>query len=542
MLNKSIEEKFIYKPAPKEKNAIPLWFCFPSTYSIGMSSLGYLNLFKIFDQNKDVNAERVFVDTEKTKISPGTVEVCGFSFSFELDFLGVFKILSKYDIPFRSKDRDNNHPIIFGGGPVLTANPEPYADFFDVIVLGDGEEVLTDLVNAYQEVRYLENRREKLAHLAQIRGVYVPSLYDVAYNSDNTIKSYIRNNPKVPELLSRRCISTLKDCLYTPILTEKSMFSNMFIIETARGCPRRCAFCLASYLNLPSRYPDYKSIIDAIDLGLKYSNKIGLLGALITEHPEFDKICEYLLFKRKEKEFQVSVSSLRADRITPLMVQTLVKCGQHSTTIAIEAGSERLRKVINKNLTEDEIRNSIKIARENGLSGLKIYGIIGLPTETQEDILEMVNLMNRLKLENKGFKLTLSISSFVPKAQTPFQWESRECVKELQAKNDFLKKELHKLGIDFKPTSIKWDFIQAILSRGDRRLAPLLEKVYEYNGSLGSWTRSYKALTEDGQVYPSYDWYALREKDHNEILPWDFIHTGIDKEILIKEHLKARKN
>jgi len=540
MQNKSNEEKFIYNPVSKDKDAIPLWFCFPSTYMIGMSSLGYLNLFKILDQNKDVYPERIFVDTETTNHNSKEIELAGFSFSFELDFIGVFKILSKYNIPFRSKDRNNDHPIIFGGGPVLTANPEPYADFFDVITLGDGEEILTELINAYKEVRYLDNRREKLAHLAQVRGVYVPSLYDVEYNSDDTIKSYTRNNLKAPEILNKRCIETLTDCTYTPILTKKTMFSDMFLIETSRGCPRRCAFCLASYLNLPARYPDFKSIIDSIDIGLNNSSKIGLLGALITEHPEFNRICEHILFKRTQKEFQLSVSSLRADKITPLMVKTLVAGGQKNTTIAVEAGSERLRKVINKNLSEEDIRNSVRTARENGLSGLKIYGMIGLPTEKQEDIVELVNLMSKLKKENKGFKLTLSISSFVPKAHTPFQWEKREDIKELQGKNEFLRKELHKIGIEFKPTSVKWDYIQAVLSRGDRRLSPLLEKVYEHGGSLGSWGRSYKEM-EDKEDCPSYDWYALRERNYNEILPWNFIDTGIAKELLIKEHNKTVK-
>ncbi|MDD3014691.1 MAG: radical SAM protein [Candidatus Gastranaerophilales bacterium] len=532
------EEKFIYNPVPKDKDAIPLWFCFPSTYMIGMSSLGYLNLFKILDQNKTVYPERIFVDTETTVHNSKDIELAGFSFSFELDFLGFFRIFSKYNIPFRSKDRTSDHPIIFGGGPVLTANPEPYADFFDVITLGDGEEVLTELINAYEEVRYLENRREKLAHLAQIRGIYVPSLYDVEYNTDDTIRAYIRNNPKAPEILTKRCVETLTDCIYSPILTEKTMFSDMFLVETSRGCPRRCAFCLASYLNLPARFPEFKSIINSIDIGLNNSNKIGLLGALITEHPEFDRICDHILFKRKEKEFELSVSSLRADKITPFMIKTLVKCGQKNTTIAIEAGSERLRKVINKNLSEEEIRNSIKTARENGLSGLKIYGMIGLPTETQDDIIELVDLMNKLKKENKGFKLTLSISSFVPKAHTPFQWERREDTKELQEKNDYLKKELHKLGIEFKPTSVKWDYIQTVLSRGDRRISHLLEKVFAYGGSLGSWGRSYKEVI-DGQDCPTYDWYALRKRDYNEILPWDFIDAGVDKEILIKEHQKS---
>jgi radical SAM superfamily enzyme YgiQ (UPF0313 family) len=302
------------------------------------------------------------------------------------------------------------------------------------------------------------------------------------------------------------------------------MFGEMFLIEVARGCPRRCRFCLASHLSLPARYPDYEEVIKAIDIGIKNSGKIGLLGALITEHPDFERICEYILSKLNEKHFEVSVSSLRADGITELTVNTLVKAGQKHATIAVEAGSERLREVINKHLCEEDIFKSVEIAREQGLSGLKIYGIIGLPSETQEDIDELINLMTRLKKCNKGFKLTLSISSFVPKAHTPFQRKARENNKTLENKTDYLRKKLSNTGVLFKPTSIKWDYIQAVLSRGDRRLAPLLEKVYKYSGSLGSWGRSYKEIIEENQYnIPKLDWYALRERAYDEVLPWDFI-------------------
>ncbi|MFH0702744.1 MAG: radical SAM protein [bacterium] len=538
MLNKLPEEKFTYTPSFKEKDAIPLWFCFPSTYMIGMASLGFLNLFRILDQNKNVFPERIFTDTEKTFHNVKNIEMIGFSFSFELDFLGMFKILEKHNIPLRSKDRGDHHPLIFGGGPVLTANPEPYADFFDVIVIGEGEEILIELINEYKIAENLKNKQEKLLHLVKIQSIYVPSLYNIEYNSDNTIKTYIKNYPELPQSLKKRCIKNLSNCIYSPIITEKSMFSGMFLIETARGCPKKCRFCLASYLNLPARYPDYKNIIDAIDTALDFSNKIGLLGALITEHPDFEKICEYILDKRKKQQFELSMSSLRADKMTPLIVKTLKQCGQRQITIAVEAGSERLRKFINKQLSEKDIVENVKTAGINGLSGLKIYGIIGLPTETQQDIDELICLITKLKQENKSLKLTLSISSFVPKAHTPFQWEKREKNSILQEKSDYLKRELYKNKILFKPTSIKWDYIQAVLSRGDRRLSSLLERVYRYNGSLGSWGRAFKELKTEINI-PELDWYALRQRTYEEILPWDFIDVGLSRQTLRKEHERA---
>ncbi len=511
MKNKLNLEKYTYTPTSKNRDGIPVWFCFPCTYMIGMSSLGYLSLFKELDTNSDVIPEKVFTDTEKTLIMPKNVELTGFSFSFEFDYLGVFKILEKYKIPFRSKDR-TDEPLIFGGGPVLTANPKPFADFFDFIIIGDGENVLNEIIEVYKDVRY-SSREEKLLKLSQIQGIYVPSFF------------------KEGDIIEKRVTKNFNDCVYSPIVTEKSFFKNTFLIELGRGCPRKCRFCLASYLNLPARYPDVEKIKSAIDLGLTVTNKIVLLGALIADHACFEKICSYILNKRKEKEFELSVSSLRADKISELAVETLVACGQKHATIAVEAGSERLRKVINKNLNEGQIRESIAIANKNGLRGLKIYGMIGLPTEETEDIIDLINLMKVLKSENKGFELTLSVSSFVPKANTPFQWAGREDSKSLKKKNELLKKELAIAGIKYKPTSPRWDYIQAVISRGDRAMSHLIEETYKHNGSCESFTKSGTDL----------DWYATRQIPISEKLPWDFIDTGVYRETLVNEYNKAVK-
>lgn len=527
-------EKYTYTPQSKNSDAVPIWLCYPATYMIAMSSLGYLSLFRELDENSNALPEKIFTDTEKTQIPANEVKLAGFSFSFEFDFLGFLNTLEKYNIPLRSENR-TDEPLIFGGGPVLTANPEPFADFFDFIIVGDGETILSQIIDVYKKAKSA-TRQEQLELIGKIDGIYVPSLYEVEYNTDNTIKSFSPKNSKTNNKITKICTEKFDNCIYSPIVTEKSFFPNTFLIELSRGCPKKCKFCLASYSNLPARYPDVNSVIEKIDLGLEITNKIGLLGALISEHPQFEEICDYLLKRRESKEFEVSVSSLRADIITPKIIQTLAQLGQRSTTIAVEAGSDRLRKYINKRLTENQIIECVKNASSNGLKGMKIYGIIGLPSETDEDIQELINLMKKLRADNKNFKLTLSVSSFVPKAHTPFQWEERQDFKVIKDKNDLLKKELAKLNIDFKPTSAKWDYWQGVLSRGDRRLSSLLEKVYKYGGSLGSWNRAYKELTEDEHLnIPDFDWYCQRKRESTEILPWDFIDTGLRKEILIKE-------
>lgn len=518
-----MNEKFLYtkpeKTAHNNNSSFNVWMAFPGIYSFSMSSIGYLWICKNIDMMENVHLERICTDTKTTKFMSKDVDLIGFSFSFDLDFLNIFKILDKYKIPLKSADRDESQPLIFGGGPVLSANPEPFSAFFDFIIVGDGEGVNIDVIKVCQSMEG-QPKKEILEELAKLEGIYVPSL---DHHEKNKIK---------------KVSCELSDCVSTPILTEKSFFKDTYIIEIARGCSNRCGFCLASYLNLPQRFVEYEKIIESIDEGLKHTNKIALLGALISSHPRFEDICNYIYLKvEKNHNIELSVSSLRADAIEPSVVKTLVACGQKNTTIAIEAGSDRLRKVINKNLKEEQILETVKIAKENGLKGLKIYAMIGLPTETQEDLAEMVNLVKKIKQLHKGFGLHFSFSSFVPKPHTPFQWCAREDNKTLEKKQNYLKKEFHKLGVKANFSSVKWDYYQALLSRGGRELSDYILKIYELGGNIGAFKTAYREVAKKTSLKES-DFYVTRTYDLEEKLPWDFLDVSPGKDYLKKEYIR----
>lgn len=509
-----MNETFLYNKLKNKDANFTVWMAFPGIYSFSMSSLGFLWLCKNIDMLDDVNIERVCTDTKTTKYMIKDVDLIGFSFSFDLDFLNIFKMLDKYKIPLKASDRNENHPLVFGGGPVLTSNPQPYCEFFDFIIVGDGEGVNIKAVQVCKNNKG-KPKKEILAELAKIEGIYVPSL----------------SQEKVAKVSCE-----LDECVCTPILSEQSFFKNTFIIEIARGCANRCGFCLASYLNLPPRFVSYDRIIESIDLGLQHTNKIALLGALISAHPQFEDICNYIHNKIEEHPgLELSVSSLRADAIEPNVVKTLVACGQKHATIAIEAGSDRLRKVINKNLKEEQILKITEVAQNNGLKGLKIYAMIGLPTETDEDLKEMIALAKKMKTLHKGFDLSFGFSTFVPKPHTPFQWCGRDDIKTLGNKQNYLKKEFHKLGIKANFSSPKWDYYQALLSRGGRELNDYVLKVYELGGNIGAFKTAYREISKEKNLLDS-DNYAVSKYSLDESLPWDFIEVAPGKEFLKSEY------
>ena len=466
---KSYNETFFYTPKIKRSDALKVWFCFPAEYSVGMSSLGFLNLFRIADEFDTVECERVFSDTLKTKIFANNIELISYSFSFEFDFINIYKSFEKYSIPLTTRERDENCPLIMGGGLVLSANPEPFYSMFDFIVVGDGEEILPKVFNLLYENR-TKSRNKKLELISELEGIYVPAvnLYE------NVKREYCELNKAVT----------------SPIITPDTAFSNTFLIELSRGCPFKCNFCLTSHINQPCRHPNLTSVKTAINIGLEKCDKIGLLGALISSNPDFDEICNYILKKREQKEFVVSIGSMRADSVKDIWIRMLKETSQKNVTLAIEAGSQRMRDFINKRLSEEQILTTTSKYTENDF-GLKLYGMIGFPDETMDDIEELIKLLKKIKTNKK---LVLSLNSFIPKKHTPFENFKHEEEKTLKAKMNYIKKNLIKLGITFRPSSIAWDEIQAVISSGDRKLAPILLEIVKNEPTIGTFKKYFRKL------------------------------------------------
>ncbi len=523
-------ERLLFTPNTPLAEAIPTIFAFPNEYSVGITSLGYQVVWATLASRRDVQVSRLFTDCHEPL--PAAPELVGFSLSWELDYVNVLGLLESLDVPVRASDRTNQHPLVFGGGPVLTANPEPFADFFDVILLGDGELVLAALINAYQEVRQAD-RLIQLHHLARIPGIYVPSLYTVSYTSaDGGIQAIQPVDNDIPARVEKQTYRGNRLSTST-VVTAKAAWENIYMVEVVRSCPEMCRFCLASYLTLPFRVADVEeTLLPAIAQGLQVTDRLGLLGASVTQHPEFDTLLDYL--NRPEYDHvRLSIASVRTNTVTPQLAATLVKHDTRSITIAVESGSDHLRQVINKKLTNDEILQAAANAKAGGLSNLKLYGMAGIPGETTADLEQTVILLRDIKRTVPGLRLTLGCSTFVPKAHTPFQWfgVNRQAEKRLQ----FLQKQLRSQGIEFRPESYNWSVIQALLSRGDRRLSQVLELTRHYGDSLGSYRRTFKELR--GTV-PPLEFYVHADWQLDQVLPWSHLQGPLPEATLIK-HLEA---
>ncbi len=519
-------ERLLFTPAPPTADAIPVIFAFPNEYSVGITSLGYQVVWATLATRSDVQVSRLFTDVRENL--PSQPELLGFSLSWELDYVNVLNLLESLQVPIRATNRDDNHPLVFGGGPVLTANPEPYADFFDVILLGDGELLLGEFIEAYQAVRTCD-RVTQLRHLAQVPGIYVPSLYQATYDGkDGWIQAIAPIDASIPAEITKQTYrgNTLSA---STVVTEKAAWENIFMVEVVRSCPEMCRFCLASYLTLPFRVASLEeSLIPAIARGLQVSDRLGLLGASITQHPEFETLLDYL--NRPEYDHvRISFSSVRTNTVTAKLAQTLVKHDSRSVTIAVESGSERVRQIVNKKLTNDEIIQAAINAKAGGLSSLKLYGMAGIPGESMPDLEQTVEMMKTIKKAAPGLRLTFGCSTFVPKAHTPFQWcgVDRQAEKRLQ----FLQKQLRSQGIDFRPESYNWSVIQALLSRGDRRLSYLLALTRHYGDSLGSYRRAFKELRG---TLPPMEHYVHENWQIDRVLPWSHLQGPLPQATLQK--------
>ena len=521
------QERLLFTPVTPESKAIPAIFAFPNEYTIGITSLGFQIVWATLAVRSDVHVSRLFTDISEPL--PRSPELLGFSVSWELDYINIFNLLESLNIPLHSRERNDNHPLVFGGGTVLTANPEPLADFFDVILLGDGENLLNNFLDSYQQVRNAD-RQTQLKHLAQVPGIYIPSLYEVTYHSpDGEIKAIAPIDSDIPTSVQKQTYrgNTLSA---STVVTEKAAWENIFMVEVVRSCPEMCRFCLASYLTLPFRTASLdESLIPAIEKGLKVTNRLGLLGASVTQHPEFETILDYLS-QPKYQDVRLSIASVRTNTVTEKLASTLANRDTRSITIAVESGSEKVRQIVNKKLTNEEIIQAAINAKAGGLKALKLYGMVGIPGESMTDVEKTVNMMSAVKKAAPGLRLTLGCSTFVPKSHTPFQWFGVNLDAKKRLK--YLEKNLRRQGIDFRPESYNWSVIQALISRGDRRLGKLLELTREFGDSVGSYKRAFKQLR--GQI-PTLDYYVHARWDaEDRVLPWQHLHGALPQKTLVK--------
>jgi len=527
-------EQLLFDRITPNHNAIGVIYAFPNTYTVGITSLGYQYVWADLATRPEVEVSRWFTDIHEPL--PRSPELLGFSFSWELDYVNILGALERLGIPFNQSDRTAQHPLVFAGGVIPTANPEPFAEWFDFLLLGDGEDLIGKMIATFEQVR-TASRQEKLSHLSQVAGIYVPSLYEVQYlGVDGAIAAIAPIDRDTPTTITKQTFkgNTLST---STVVTEKAAWSNIYMVEVVRSCPEMCRFCLASYLTLPFRTPSAEgSLMPAIAKGLKVTNRLGLLGASITQHPEFETLLDYIAQPQFD-DVRLSLASVRTNTLSLKLCQILSSRDSRSVTIAVESGSARLRQIINKKLTNDEIQQAAANAQAGGLKALKLYGMVGVPQELDTDIEQTIEMLMAVKKTAPKLKLSFGCSTFVPKSHTPWQWLGVDPSGDKKLK--YLQKHLAPKGIDFRPESYKDSLIQALISRGDRRIQSVLKLAYEYAEkgipSDGMYKRAFKQLR--GQI-PPLDHYVYGNWETDTILPWHHIQGALPLGTLIK-HLES---
>jgi radical SAM family uncharacterized protein len=541
----AVERGTVYKAQGIE---VEIALVYPNTYHVGMSNLGVHQIYSILNSRADTSCERVFLPDEedieeyiKTSTKLFSLEnkrpmkefdILAFSVSFEQDYPNILEMLDLSGIPALKRDRSEDDPLVVLGGICSFFNPEPLTDFIDAVIVGEGEEVVAEFVDAYRENRG-KDRLDLLKAVGRIPGVYVPEFYDVLYNEDGTIRERKVIDPSAPDRIVKRTVTDInRTPAATVILTPNTEFSDMFLSEITRGCGRHCRFCMAGYIYLPPRNLRIDRAKAQAEKADDLCGKIGLVGAALSDYPDIGEVCAAI-------EGGVSVSSLRADSVSEALIDRLAKSGHKTIAIAPEAGSERLRKVINKGITEADILHAADMVFGRGIPNLKLYFMLGLPTETQEDVDAVISLAEKVReVQLKHARpagriggITLSVNSFVPKPFTPFQWEPMDAVESLNKKQRYLEKAVRRIGnMNIIHDLPKWEYIQALLSRGDRRIGTLIKTAHEKNGD---WKAAARELRMDT------DFYVTRRRVFSEVLPWDFIDIGVRKDYLRNEFERA---
>lgn len=546
-------------------------FCFPDVYEIGMSHLGMKILYHLLNERTDTYCERVFapwVDMEakmrENRIPLFTLETqdpvknfdfIGFTLQYEMSYTNIINMLDLAGVPPVSSQRTKGHPFVCAGGP-CAYNPEPLADIIDFFMMGEGEEIINEVMDAYTVwKREGIGREDFLRRIMKIEGIYVPQFYDVTYNPDNTINKISPKSEQYPSRIKKRIIKDL-DRIYYPdkfVVPFTDIVHDRIMLELFRGCTRGCRFCQAGFIYRPVRERTSEKLLEMakkLEKSTGYE-EISLTSLSTSDYTGLEKLSSALINEMEQKKVNLSLPSLRIDSFSLDLMEKAQKVRKSGLTFAPEAGTQRLRDVINKGVTEDDLIHSVTTAFHGGWSGVKLYFMLGLPTETFDDIDGIAQLASKVvdaymgvpkANRGKGLNVTVSTSSFVPKPFTPFQWEPQDTIDVLREKQIFLKGKIKSRFISYNWHESKLSLLEAIFARGDRKTGKVLLKAWEKGCKFDSWGEHFKfeawmeAFKECGL---DTAFYANRKRSYDEIFPWDHIDIGVSKKFLMKENQKA---
>ncbi|MEY4637138.1 MAG: hypothetical protein RJA55_2936 [Acidobacteriota bacterium] len=545
----SKEVGYVRKP---HANRLRVALIFPNSYFVGMSNLGFQTIYRLFNDQPDIVCERAFLPpkqelaalresgtrivTLESQTPVADFDIIAFSVSFEWDYTNVLTMLRLAGVPLRAADRDYTHPLVVIGGAVTFVNPEPLAMFADVIAAGEGEALVPALVDAMST----SSRSEQLKRLAQARGYYIPSFYDVDYAADGTIVRYVpREGTGAPAVVRKAALKTTEavDPPSTTIFTPDTEFGSRFLIEVVRGCANLCRFCWAGYNYLPVRAFPTERILALAQAARAHSSKAGLVSIALCDHPDI----EHILRSLRDMGYSISPASLRLDDLTPTIVSLLKESGERTLTIAPETGSDRLRRVINKTVTNAEILNSAELIFSSGIESLKLYYMIGLPTEDDDDLVAIRDLtlqiheimLKHARPRGRIGRIVASVNPLVPKPGTAYQWLPMERTDVIEAKMKRLRALVADVdNVYFNIKSERHSYYQALLSLGDRRIAPAIEQA-EANG--GQWRKALADAGLDG------DFYIYRDRTNDAVLPWNIIDGGMKEPFFRAEFEKSTR-
>jgi radical SAM family uncharacterized protein len=523
-----------------ESVQVKVALCYPDIYELGMSNLGLQILYSIINQRGDSLAERVYapgLDMEEilnrrgislfsleTKRPLKEFDIIGFTLQHELSYTNILNILNLAKIPLRYENRDGKFPLIIAGGP-SASNPEPLADFIDAFVLGDGEEVIEEIVETYSK----HKGKGLLKALAKIPGVYVPSLYEVNYREDGTIERMERKEAGIPERIEKR-VADLEVSHYplAPLVPLIDISQNRLNLEIQRGCPHSCRFCQSQAVYGPCRVRSKERLLEIAEASLKSTgyDEISLTSLSSTDYPEIEGLIGEFVARYEKNHTSISLPSLRPDKFSLELATRVQRVRKTGLTFAPEAGSERLRRLIGKEISDEDFISTISRACNAGWRLVKLYFMIGLPTEQEEDIEMIVRLVKEPKRRHKNLNFNITIAPYVPKPHTPFQWLPMEKLTELRRKKDYLAR---RLPAEIKGHNVEASFLEAVFSRGDRRLGMVLEKAWEMGCRFDQWKEHFHFdIWEEAfsQCAVDPDFYVYRKRDFEEILPWSHLIYG----------------